>query len=257
MFAGLSSGDLRHLATLLAQNRIEPPYSTIALQRDRVLGATVLGDLEALNAEHFTSLKISRLVTAIAKERERIERPPAQIQLVATGPDANARTRDTSVVIEQLFGEATKSVLIVGFAIYGGREIFKTLADRMDRLDDLNVVCCFDVARAAGETAREADIVDRFALRFVKSEWSGHRLPDVYYDPRSLSPDRDARAVLHAKTIVIDCKKAIVTSANPTPAAYLRNIELGLVITGGEIPQEIDRHFQSLIAAGWLKRLPL
>jgi hypothetical protein len=97
MFAGLSSGDLRHLATLLAQNRIEPPYSTIALQRDRVLGATVLGDLEALNAEHFTSLKISRLVTAIAKERERIERPPAQIQLVATGPDANARTRDTSV----------------------------------------------------------------------------------------------------------------------------------------------------------------
>jgi hypothetical protein len=53
-----------------------PPYSAIALQRERVLGATVLGDLEGLHSAHFTSLQISRLVSALATERERVERPP-------------------------------------------------------------------------------------------------------------------------------------------------------------------------------------
>jgi hypothetical protein len=52
-----------------------------------------------------------------------------------------------------------------------------------------------------------------------------------------------------------DCYKAIVTSANPTPAAYFRNIELGVVITGGDIPAEIDRHFRELIVDRDLERL--
>jgi len=61
--------------------------------------------------------------------------------------------------------------------------------------------------------------------------------------------------VLHAKAVVIDSAKAIVTSANPTPAAYLRNIELGVVISGGTIPTDIDHFFMKLISSNRLDQL--
>jgi phosphatidylserine/phosphatidylglycerophosphate/cardiolipin synthase-like enzyme len=65
------------------------------------------------------------------------------------------------------------------------------------------------------------------------------------------------RAVLHAKCIVIDGEAAFVTSANPTTAAYTKNIELGVVIRGGTIPGQIASHFSSLIQTGALRRLDL
>jgi cardiolipin synthase A/B len=67
--------------------------------------------------------------------------------------------------------------------------------------------------------------------------------------------DANKRAVLHAKCIVIDSASALVTSANPTPAAYTKNIELGIVIRGGTIPGQIASHFSSLIETGALRRL--
>ena len=67
--------------------------------------------------------------------------------------------------------------------------------------------------------------------------------------------DASKRAALHAKCIVIDGEAALVTSANPTPAAYTKNIELGIVIHGGTIPGQIASHFSSLIQTGALRLL--
>jgi phosphatidylserine/phosphatidylglycerophosphate/cardiolipin synthase-like enzyme len=127
----------------------------------------------------------------------------------------------------------------------------------MNELPCLEVVCCFDVARGRDDNRPERVIIDDFARRFVKHQWPGSRLPEIYFDRRSLSVDREKRAVLHAKAIVIDRRKALLTSANPTPAAYLRNIELGIVLTSGEIPWEIESYFRRLISDGRLERLPL
>jgi len=63
--------------------------------------------------------------------------------------------------------------------------------------------------------------------------------------------------VLHAKCIIIDREVALVTSANPTPAAYDRNIELGLIVRKGDIPRQIQNRFETLIARGCLKALAL
>jgi phosphatidylserine/phosphatidylglycerophosphate/cardiolipin synthase-like enzyme len=257
MFEGLSSEDLRHVAHVLVERRLAPPYSEFGLKRAGVFGETLCADLAGLDAEGFTPVQVARLAEECAAERDQMERTASQLELVVSGPDAQARARDTSVVIEQLFGEAEQSVVVVGFAIYNGREIFGTLAERMDKDSKLRAVCCFDVARNVGDAREDADIIEGFARRFVKYEWPGTRLPLVYYDPRSLGRDRETRAVLHAKTIVIDGRKAILTSANPTPAAYLRNIELGIVLTGGSIPKAIESYFLRLISEGRLIQLPL
>ena len=42
-----------------------------------------------------------------------------------------APTRDTGVVLRELFAEAEHRVLIIGFAVHQGREIFAVLAERM------------------------------------------------------------------------------------------------------------------------------
>lgn len=54
--------------------------------------------------------------------------------------------------------------------------------------------------------------------------------------------------MLHAKVIVADLRKAIVTSANPTHAAYQRNIELGIVIDDVSVASQIEQHFSGLIS---------
>jgi len=45
--------------------------------------------------------------------------------------------------------------------------------------------------------------------------------------------------VLHAKVIVVDGKKVLVGSANPTRAGFITNYELGLVLESVEIAQKI------------------
>lgn len=257
MFIGLSSDDLRYLATQIESGALGSPYREFALSKVGIARPRLAADLETLASQGFTPALLARLLRAVATERGRIERPNTQLELVATGLEAQAQARDTLVVVEQLFAEATDSVLIVGFAVFHGNEIFKTLAKRMMDLVDLRVVCCFDVARDRGDNRPERVIIDDFARRFVKYQWPGSRVPEIYFDRRSLSADREKRAVLHAKTIVIDRRKALLTSANPTPAAYLRNIELGIVVSGGDIPHEIDSYFRNLIADGRLERLPL
>ena len=240
---------------MLAQHKVERPYSEVALQRAGLARTGVLDGLESLARADFTTDQTARLLRILANERGQVERPTAQLELVASGSDAKATVRDTSVVMEQLFATAKSRVLIVGFAIYNGNDIFKTLATRFDQEPQLKITCCFDIARTNDDFSPDSEIVSRFAHRFTKYEWPGKRLPEVYYDPRSLSRERNSRAVLHAKAVVIDSAKAIVTSANPTPAAYLRNIELGVVISGGTIPTDIDQYFMKLISSNRLDQL--
>jgi phosphatidylserine/phosphatidylglycerophosphate/cardiolipin synthase-like enzyme len=258
MFAGLSSKDLRYLAGALFQGRLHAPYTEASLSRLEIAGAdAVVGDLTALAEEQFSAQQIARLIEALASERASLEHPGGRVEIVATGPETEDRARDTAVVIEQLFAEARSRVLVVGFALYGGQKIFKTLADRMDAEPGLDATCCFDISRQGNDTTRDADLVDRFADRFVRKEWPGRRLPAVFYDPRGLSTVARQRAVLHAKTIVIDGFKAIVTSANPTQAAYSRNIELGVIFNDKDIAGLIEGHFRGLIRNGFLRPVHL
>jgi phosphatidylserine/phosphatidylglycerophosphate/cardiolipin synthase-like enzyme len=255
LFAGQSSRDLRLLATALREGRLSEPVSDIAVSRLGVPAAkTVANDLAALAALSCSAKQlVVCFIEALAGEREIVERGRGRVELVATGPDLQERSRNTAVVVEQLFCEAAKSVLIVGFALYGGLELFRTIATRMDAESDLAVTCCFDVSRKNLDTTRDTDLVDRFADRFTRLEWPGTRLPAVYYDPRGLMTDGKKRAVLHAKAVAIDGRKALVTSANPTRAAYLRNIELGVLIDDVTVASGIEQHFLTLIGDGFLK----
>lgn len=179
------------------------------------------------------------------------------IEVVSSGPDSVGTTRDTGVVLRELFAAAEQRVLIVGFAVHQGRDVFAALAERMLARPELIVRLCLDVRRAPGDTTRSDALLRRFAERFLRQEWPGPRVPEVFYDPRSLNEGDGSRASLHANCVVVDGEKAFIGSANFTEAAQLRNIEIGVVAHRPDVASAVERHFDALIQHGHLRELPL
>ena len=255
---GLDRSSLIRIADLLDAKLLAPPFGDLTL-RDHVSEAhvgSVSACLVELTRREASPSQIALLLRAFAAGRE-VACVSESIDVVVSGPDAGSAARDTGVVVRQLFNKAHERVLAAGFAIHQGRSVFQTLADRLDACKALEATLCLDVRRETTSTSRDIHIVRGFARRFVENEWPGTRLPRLYYDPRSLAPVGPMRSALHAKCVVIDGSEALVTSANFTEAAQVRNIELGLHVNSPAIAGQIEDHFHSLIRNGHLERLPL
>lgn len=105
------------------------------------------------------------------------------------------------------------------------RLVLESAAASRGRLDD-------DAARAFASLGGRVDAL----------EW-----------PAELRGEGRATGVLHAKAVVADSRSALVSSANLTAAALDRNIELGLLVTGGAIPRRLEEHFAELRTKGILR----
>jgi hypothetical protein len=241
----LRAGHLREAATAFMVRYAVPAVTEAAAIELSSLLASGLGPQHA-----------ALLVDALAAERK-LHSQGGRVELVTSGPDIAGATRDTGVVLRELFAEAVHRVLVIGFAVHQGREIFVALADRMRQRANLVVRFCLDVRRPPGDTSRSDALLRRFAERFVRQEWPGPRLPDLFYDPRSLASGETSRASLHAKCIVVDGVKAFIGSANLTEAAQLRNIEIGVIVTEALIARAVEHHVEALIAGGHLRPLLL
>lgn len=246
----------RTLALCLESGRVAPPFSELMLER--YVGAERAGAVTA-ELERLTELgatpAVLREMLLLAGELPEVE-PPS---LVWSGPeDAASETRDTGVVLRELFGSARTKVLVAGFAIHQGRAVFEVLAARMDAQPALDVRMYLNIARGYGDTTDASELLRRFAERFRDEEWSGARLPAVFYDPRALALHEkgDERAALHAKCLVVDGVRLLVTSANFTEAAQERNIEVGAMFRSPSFARALEAQFERLVAAGHLRRLP-
>jgi hypothetical protein len=143
------------------------------------------------------------LVLDVTAAERRSQAQHAETELVTSGPDVAGTTRDTGVVLRELFAEAEHRVLIIGSPLHQGREIFAVLAKRMRQMPYLAVRLCLAVQRAPGNTTRTDALLRRFAEHFFRQEWPGPRTPEVFYDPRSLMEGDGPRASLHAKCVVV------------------------------------------------------
>ena len=180
---------------------------------------------EGLSAEH-----LAFFLEILATERNS-QRTGEDVELVSTGPEAAGfPARDTRIVVRELFRQAERSVLIAGYAVYQGHDVFSGLAEKMDANPDLVVRMFLNVERPFGDTSKASEILRRFTEHFKAREWPGSRYPEVYYDARSLNLDGSKRASLHAKCVVVDERVAFVSSANFTEAAHVRNIEVGTLV---------------------------
>jgi phosphatidylserine/phosphatidylglycerophosphate/cardiolipin synthase-like enzyme len=200
-----------------------------------------------------TTGQMALLVEAVADARSNTPNFSDLVDLVLSGPEVpGIPTSDTLAVMRRLIDEAMSEVLLVGYAVHQGKRVFERLAARMDEKPQLRVWLCLDVSRKRTDTSLSQEIVRRFASDFREKHWPGNRFPELYYDPRSLSDSREKRSSLHAKCIVIDRRAALITSANFTEAAQLRNIEAGVIVRYPMFVERLAGYFEGLKAAGQL-----
>ena len=173
-------------------------------------------------------------------------------------------SRDTAIVCNELFRNAERSVLVSTFNLghrakpgeAKGNPVLLPLARRMAENPRLGVRLFVNLRRQGRSPHTPAEEVEEaFSLWFREEIWPWERLPEVYFDPRSLDARGDETACLHAKCVVIDDARALVTSANLTEAAHSRNIEAGVLLEDPVFATSLRKQFESLIDRGHVRRL--
>lgn len=254
----LSTTDLRKLAAAFRSQRLRIPVSVAGLSAYSFTNATQLvADFAFLHSNCYSEAQTALLIDAIVESRSNAKSMDELIELVASGPDLpGIMNRDTSVVVQQLFREAQQNVLIVGYSVYQGTQVFATLAEEMSKKPELNVIMCLNVGRDGQDSTTEYEIRHRYMTQFKKKQWpEGFPLPKLYFDPRAIDPVPSKRASLHAKCIVTDNRYAFVSSANFTERGQKRNIEIGVRVDSPHIAAGISNYILNLIDEQVLQKL--
>lgn len=219
--------------------------------------AAVAATLQDFVADGFAPRHLAAVVGGIAAAAERAPKPTSLFDLVLSGPDLpGVPTADTAAVMRTLVSQATREVILVGYAVHDGRRIFEPLARRMEEVPGLAVTVCLDIQRAWNDPTPAAMLVARFARDFRTRHWPWPVMPALYYDPRSLATG-EARASLHAKCVIVDRARALVTSANFTDAAQRRNVEVGVDIRYRPTAERLADYFLGLCNSNVFEQCPL
>jgi phosphatidylserine/phosphatidylglycerophosphate/cardiolipin synthase-like enzyme len=242
----LSAADLRSLASGVRSGRVPPRPSVMALRDYSTpdVAQWLAGVMATMQADPAT---LAAFLDLLAKERARVEAAAESVELVVTGPEvAGMQSRDTGAVMRELFSSAQHSVLVAGYAVHRGREVFAALANRMAAVPGLDVRLVVDIPRRHGDTTIDSDLVHRYAVDFQQRNWPGDTMPEVFYDPNSLAMDSAKRSAMHAKIVVIDKQVALITSANFTTAAQQKNIEAGVLLRDCGEPRALHDWFMEM-----------
>jgi hypothetical protein len=162
----LTDADLVTLASALRSGRMHAPFSIVSVQRycAAIHADNIAICLQRLNDDGMQSHHLALLAEAITNARAAGPRQAEIVDLVWTGPETLGVTnRDTGVVVRDLFGSTEAEVLVVGFAVYQGRSVFKRLADRMEERPDLLARLFLDVQRHPTDTSLDEEVLRRFA----------------------------------------------------------------------------------------------
>ena len=256
----LSDRSLHCLQEGLQSGLLTPPFSSLTLARlipqEHVDG--LLGDLRQLQSSGLTAPLLAEFISVLLQQRKELRAESGQTELVMTGPEPpGSLTRDTAVVVRQMFLNATESIFLCGFAVYQGKEIFAALANRMQTAPAMIVRMCLNIERPHGDQSPSDLLIARFQKRFRETQWPDNvGLPEVFYDPRPLEDaDGSKSACLHAKFVIADQRRVFMSSANFTEAAQQRNIEAGVLTDNAVLARDLAKHFQALIDHGYLKKL--
>jgi phosphatidylserine/phosphatidylglycerophosphate/cardiolipin synthase-like enzyme len=196
-------------------------------------------DFWASNKSGIDSQQLS-IAFAAAGAVDTAWREQQSIELVWTGPTPEGSTfRRTDQALYDLINHAQHDLLIVTFAAYDIPEVLEALKKALSRGVHVKLVL-------------ESDETDpgRIALKSLKSLSQGNGRLEIYEWPVESRPRDESghHGKLHVKCAVADEELALVSSANLTRYALNLNMELGLLISGGEVPNLICSHIANLVS---------
>lgn len=252
----LSPEILTAIADRLRGMADDDPWPRLLLQT--IAGQKVaVDDLENLRGTGVSPRGLAAVCDTAAAANRRAGDAFDRSQLVLSGPEAEGvPTRATEAVVAELIESARRSIVFVTYSIWDGKTLFARLAERMTADHSLSVRLFLNIERPRHDTSTCDDIVARFKDNFLRRHWpTSACLPEVFYDPRALDPSPALSGRLHAKCIIVDSARLLVTSANLSDAAQTRNIEMGMLTEDVAIVKRAVDYFGGLAANGALEPL--
>lgn len=247
-----TAADLSALAASIRDGRIPfPPRASAVQLAGFSEGARAF--VEGLQSNE--PQNVAWMLERLADERRRADdRYARMVRLVWSGASEPTQgMRDTREVLEELFSQAERHVLISTYVIYNGRNVFAPLAKRMRERPGLEVELYVNLPARSGYADDEKADVAAFREAFVREHWPEKtRMPALYYDPESRKAG-SSRTSLHAKCVVVDGRRVFITSANFTEAAQERNIEAGVLLDHAKVAESLVGRFRALRDAGRLR----
>jgi phosphatidylserine/phosphatidylglycerophosphate/cardiolipin synthase-like enzyme len=191
----------------------------------------------AVSAE---SVALSLLAAAQVEEHYREHQ---RLELVWTGPDSRViPLRRTDQALLQLINEAQETLHIVSFAVYKAEAISQAIVNAarrgvsvaiyLETPDASERKITFDTIKAlGGEVAHRAHIY-------------------VWPLEKRLQAADGKHGSLHAKIALADGQTMLISSANLTEYAMTLNMEMGLLVRGGPLPEQVETHLEWLVEEG-------
>lgn len=160
-------------------------------------------------------------------------REEGSIEPVWSGPSTPlVPTRRTEQVMLELINSASRDLFVVSLIFYRATSIAEALSSAVDR--GVKVRILLHGGLVSGVDSIEA--MKRAVPGATLYRWCSQS-----------DSSGSVEASVHAKCVVCDCKSAFVTSANLTSRAMERNIELGVLIRGGDLPRKLEDHLRALV----------
>lgn len=175
-------------------------------------------------------------------------RDSQSVELVWTGPDGDDLPfRRTEQAILHVLDAAVSRITLVSFAVYHIPNVAASLVRAAKRGVRLTVIV---------ETPDRITTNNEYdTLRALGTEVAA--CSTVYFWPREKreTSDNGKPGLLHVKCAVADGDAMFLSSANLTQQAFTINMELGMLIRGGSMPSQVERHFAQLIEKGQLEQI--
>ncbi|MCE9575771.1 MAG: hypothetical protein K8W52_21655 [Deltaproteobacteria bacterium] len=178
------------------------------------------------------------ILQALAIQRSEADAHRADLELVATLPvGAPGLARPTNQVIREMLRSPRSSVTIAGYEISNDEVIQRLIALARDGVD-VTFIC--------DRTRRSSDA--------IRALWPADLRPATLYEDQERD-DALPYASMHSKTLLVDQRDLLITSANFTLHGLHANIELGIRVQGA-IAAEVGKIVAHLIWSGTLVRVP-
>jgi cardiolipin synthase len=185
--------------------------------------------------------EIAGMLLGASEARLRVERE-LSVELVWTGPTTRfVPTRRTEQVLLDLIASAVADLFLVSFVAYDVPSVVSALNDATGRGVRLRILL-------------EASTSHGGSLSYDPAEVIRSRLPLAELFAWKEKAEAFVDGKVHAKVAVVDGARAFVTSANLTGHALEKNIEAGVLLSGGQVPKMLSDHLQALVDVGILVR---
>jgi phosphatidylserine/phosphatidylglycerophosphate/cardiolipin synthase-like enzyme len=167
----------------------------------------------------------------------------ATVETVWSGPDSHrVPVRATAAVLADIVHEARRELLLMTYSARHYQPLTDALREAVARGVAVSVVV--ETLQGAGTALAGDEPYKAF---------TGIPGLDLWNWPPSRRTELGAK--MHAKLAVADRRVLLVSSANLTASGVTKNIEAGLLITGGTAPIRAAEHIDALRASGDLVRL--